>query len=157
MRRCSRSQIDQFDHPGPVQATGPSKATAHLEAVRQLRKKADQKKASLARQNERQKLWEKRHLNRDIRKKQCRKNNAKIDAKKEAKRLKEDAEAKAKAEKEAKEKAEQEAKERAEKEAAEKAQAVSTGVQTDAESAAPAEADKKDTKSVPVSRSQRAV
>ncbi|KAB5515465.1 hypothetical protein GE09DRAFT_1231250 [Coniochaeta sp. 2T2.1] len=115
-----REENEKLVQVGYAYDLAHSKATAHLEAVRALRKKADQKKASVARQNERHKLWEKRHLNRDITKKQGRKNNDKIDAKKEAKRLKEEAAAKIEAENEAKAKAELEAKEKAEKEAAEK-------------------------------------
>ncbi|KAB5569964.1 hypothetical protein GE09DRAFT_1170855 [Coniochaeta sp. 2T2.1] len=115
-----REENEKLVQVGYAYDLAHSKATAHLEAVRALRKKADQKKASVARQNERHKLWEKRHLNRDITKKQGRKNNDKIDAKKEAKRLKEEAAAKIQAENEVKEKAELEAKEKAEKEAADK-------------------------------------
>jgi hypothetical protein len=155
-----REENEKLVQVGYAYDLAHSKATAHLEAVRALRKKADQEKASNARQAERHKLWEKRHLNRGITKKQGRKNNEKIDAKKEAKRLKEEAEAaeqaKIQAEKEAKEKAEQEAKEQVEKEAKQKAdkeeaekkeaeerakkEAKDTGVQTDPE---PAKADEK--------------
>jgi hypothetical protein len=117
-----REENEKLVQVGYAYDLAHSKATAHLEAVAALRKKADQKKASAARQNERHKLWDKRHLNRNITKKQGRKNNEKIDAKKEAKRFKEEAEAKEKAEKEAKEKAEKEAKEKAEQEAKEKAE-----------------------------------
>lgn len=117
-----REENEKLVQVGYAYDLAHSKATAHLEAVRALRKKADQKRASAARQGERHKLWEKRHLNRDITKKQGRKNNEKIDAKREAKRLKEEAEAKVLAEKEAKEKAEKEAKEKADNEAKEKAE-----------------------------------
>ena len=117
-----REENEKLVQVGYAYDLAHSKATAHLEAVRALRKKADQEKASTARQNERRKQWDKRHVTRDIKKKQGRKNNEKIDAKKERKRLKEEEEAKIAAEEEAKEKAEQEAKEKADKEAKEKAE-----------------------------------
>ncbi|KAH8909412.1 cysteine proteinase, partial [Coniochaeta sp. PMI_546] len=114
-----REENEKLVQVGYAYDLAHSKATAHLEAVRALRKKADQKRASNARRNERQKLWEKRHLNRDITKKQGRKNNEKIDAKKEA-------------EKESKEKAETEAKEKTETEEAEKKEAEEKGAEDEA-------------------------
>lgn len=148
-----REENEKLVQVGYAYDLAHSKATAHLEAVRALRKKADQNKASGSRQKERQKLWGKRHCNRCVTKKQGRKNNEKIDAKKEVKRLQEEAEAKIQVEKEAKEKANKGAEEKkveaqvegkaeneeavktdAEKDGAEddaKTQAVDTGLQTD--------------------------
>jgi hypothetical protein len=85
-RECKgRIENEKLAAVGRAYDLAHSKATAHLEAVAALRKKADQKKASGARTKERHRLWEKRHTTREINKKQGRKNNAKVDAKKAAK------------------------------------------------------------------------
>ncbi|RKU47964.1 hypothetical protein DL546_003125 [Coniochaeta pulveracea] len=120
-RECKkRVENEKLAQVGYAYDLAHSKATAHLQALDAARKEADQKKASASRLAERHRLWEKRHSNRDVTKKQGRKNNEKIEAKREAKRLKE--EAKAKAEVEAKAKAEAEAKAKAEAEAKQKAE-----------------------------------
>jgi hypothetical protein len=135
-----REENEKLVQVGYAYDLAHSKATAHLEAVRALRKRAEQKNASNSRQTERQKLWDKRHLNRDLTKRQGRKNNAKIEAKREAKRLKEEAEAKLAAEKEAKEKAEKEAMEKAEQGAKEKAAETKEAEKKDVEDKATAPA-----------------
>ncbi|KAK3985233.1 calpain-D [Cladorrhinum sp. PSN332] len=93
-RECKkRVENEKFAQVGYAYDLAHSKATAHLEAVKNLRKRADQKKASGARVRERRKNWEKRHLNREITKKQGRKNNEKLEARqaaREAKRRKEE-------------------------------------------------------------------
>jgi hypothetical protein len=84
-RECKkRVENEKLAQVGYAYDLAHSKAAAHLEAVRRLRKKADQKKASSARVKERHRLWEKRHLNRQITKKQGRKNNQKLEAKQAA-------------------------------------------------------------------------
>ena len=81
-RECKkRIENEKLAQVGYAHDLAHSKASAHLEAVKKARKKADQKKASDARQNERHRLWEKRHLNRQITKQQGRKNNLKLEAK----------------------------------------------------------------------------
>ncbi|KAK4150867.1 calpain-D [Chaetomidium leptoderma] len=84
-RECKkRIENEKLAQVGYAYDLAHSKGAAHLEAVKQARKRADQKKASDARQKERHRLWEKRHLNRDITKKQGRKNNKKLEAKQAA-------------------------------------------------------------------------
>jgi len=84
-RECKkRVENEKLVQVGYAYDLAHSKAAAHLEAVKALRKKADQKKASDARQQERHRLWEKRHLNRQITKKQGRKNNQKLEARQAA-------------------------------------------------------------------------
>jgi hypothetical protein len=84
-RECKkRVENEKLAQVGYAYDLAHSKAAAHLEAVKKARKKADQKKASEARQKERHRLWEKRHLNRQITKKQGRKNNQKLEAKQAA-------------------------------------------------------------------------
>ncbi|KAK3681783.1 hypothetical protein B0T22DRAFT_485253 [Podospora appendiculata] len=84
-RECKkRVENEKLAQVGYAYDLAHSKAAAHLEAVKNLRKKADQKKASEARVKERRRLWEKRHLNRDITKKQGRKNNEKLEARQAA-------------------------------------------------------------------------
>ncbi|KAL2020012.1 hypothetical protein VTK56DRAFT_8915 [Thermocarpiscus australiensis] len=84
-RECKkRTENEKLAQVGYAYDLAHSKAAAHLEAVKKLRKKADQKKASEARMKERHRLWEKRHLNRQITKKQGRKNNQKLEAKQAA-------------------------------------------------------------------------
>ncbi|KAK0661685.1 putative calpain [Cercophora samala] len=92
-RECKkRVENEKLAQVGYAYDLAHSKAAAHLEAVKQLRKKADQKKASEARVKERRKNWEKRHLNREITKKQGRKNNKKLEAKQAAREAKKRAE-----------------------------------------------------------------
>ncbi|KAL2150501.1 hypothetical protein VTH82DRAFT_7064 [Thermothelomyces myriococcoides] len=84
-RECKkRVENEKLAQVGYAYDLAHSKGAAHLEAVKRARKKADQKKASEARQKERHRLWEKRHLNRQITKKQGRKNNKKLEAKQAA-------------------------------------------------------------------------
>ncbi|KAK4234469.1 calpain-D, partial [Achaetomium macrosporum] len=84
-RECKgRTENEKLAQVGYAYDLAHSKAAAHLEAVKKARKKADQKKASDARKKERHRLWEKRHLNRQITKKQGRKNNQKLEAKQAA-------------------------------------------------------------------------
>jgi len=84
-RECKRRvENEKLAQVGYAYDLAHSKAAAHLELVKQLRKRADQKKASEARKKERHRMWEKRHLNREITKKQGRKNNAKLEAKQAA-------------------------------------------------------------------------
>ncbi|KAK4118594.1 cysteine proteinase [Parathielavia appendiculata] len=84
-RECKkRVENEKLAQVGYAYDLAHSKAAAHLQAVRKARKRADQKKASEARQKERHRLWEKRHLNRQITKKQGRKNNQKLEAKQAA-------------------------------------------------------------------------
>ncbi|GKT52712.1 calpain family cysteine protease [Colletotrichum tofieldiae] len=102
-RECrKRVENDKLVQIGSAYDLAHSKGTAHLEEVARLRKVKDQQRASESRQKERRKLWERRHLNREITKKQTKKNNEKRDRRK------------AKAEEEAKKKAEEEAKKAAE-------------------------------------------
>jgi hypothetical protein len=94
-RECKkRTENEKLAQVGYAYDLAHSKAAAHLDAVKKARKRADQKKASGARQTERHRLWEKRHLNRQITKKQGRKNNQKLEAKQaardEKKRLEEE-------------------------------------------------------------------
>ncbi len=92
-----------------------SKGVAHLEQVAKFRKKSDQKKASTSRMAERRKLWEKRHVKREIDRKQQTKNQEKRDRRQEAeaaeKKKKEEADAAAKKEKEDAEESERKKKE----------------------------------------------
>ncbi|KAK4143212.1 calpain-D [Dichotomopilus funicola] len=84
-RECKkRIENEKLAQVGYAYDLAHSKASAHLEAVKRARKRADQKKASDARQSERHRLWDKRHLNRQITKKQGRKNNQKLEAKQAA-------------------------------------------------------------------------
>jgi hypothetical protein len=84
-RECKkRAENEKLAQVGYAYDLAHSKAAAHLEAVKKLRKKSDQKKASDARVKERHRLWEKRHMNRDVTKKQGRKNNEKLLAKQAA-------------------------------------------------------------------------
>lgn len=84
-RECKkRIENEKLAQVGYAHDLAHSKAAAHLEAVKKARKKADQKKASDARMKERHRLWEKRHMNRQITKQQGRKNNQKLEAKQAA-------------------------------------------------------------------------
>ncbi|KAK0738921.1 hypothetical protein B0T18DRAFT_395135 [Schizothecium vesticola] len=90
-RECKkRAENEKLAQVGYAYDLAHSKAAAHLDALKRLRKRSDQKKASEARARERHRLWERRHLNRDVTKKQGRKNNEKLlarQAKREEKRL----------------------------------------------------------------------
>ena len=76
-----RTENEKLAQVGSAYDLAHSKAAAHLEAVRKVRKTCDQKKSSEARQAERHRLWEKRRLNREVTKQQARKNNVKVEAK----------------------------------------------------------------------------
>ncbi|KAI1104668.1 cysteine proteinase [Jackrogersella minutella] len=125
-RECrKRVENEKLAQVGYAYDLAHSKGVAHLEQVAKLRKKSDQKKASASRMQERRKSWEKRHLNRDINKKQAKKNQEKRDKRREAEDEKKKVKAEAEKAKEeaAKAKAEAEAlgmKKREEAEAAEK-------------------------------------
>ena len=121
-RECKlRAENEKLAQVGHAYDLAHSKGAAHLEALAKLRKKADSSKASEARKKERRKMWEKRHLQRDIQNKQAKKNTAKRDRRKareaEEKKLKEKEAEKerVKAEKEAEEKRALEAEEAEEK------------------------------------------
>ncbi|KAL1849194.1 hypothetical protein VTK73DRAFT_9927 [Phialemonium thermophilum] len=94
-RECKkRVENEKLAQVGYAYDLAHSKATAHLEAVAAQRKKAAQQKASNTRKKERHRLWEKRHLTREVNKRQARKNNKKLEAKNaalEEKRKKEEA------------------------------------------------------------------
>ncbi|KAI8964081.1 cysteine proteinase [Daldinia sp. FL1419] len=106
-RECrKRVENEKLAQVGYAYDLAHSKGVAHLEQVAKLRKKSDQKKASASRQTERRKMWEKRHLNREIGKKQKKKNQEKRDKRRAAEDEKRKAEAEAEA---AKAKAEVEA------------------------------------------------
>ncbi|KAI1457192.1 cysteine proteinase [Annulohypoxylon moriforme] len=130
-RECrKRVENEKLAQVGYAYDLAHSKGVAHLEHVAKLRKKSDQKKASSSRMQERRKMWEKRHLNRDITKKQTKKNQEKRDKRREAeeekrkiaeeKKKAEEAAAKAKAEAEALEKKKKEDEEIAKAEAEKK-------------------------------------
>ncbi|KAI8627354.1 cysteine proteinase [Xylariaceae sp. FL1651] len=128
-RECrKREENEKFAQVGYAYDLAHSKGVAHLEHVASLRKKSDQKKASSSRMQERRKLWEKRHLNRDITKKQAKKNQEKRDRRREA----EDAKRKAKEEAEAAEKKKKEDEEEAEHKKKEEEKPKDVAVQTDA-------------------------
>ncbi|KAI1346593.1 hypothetical protein F5Y01DRAFT_308175 [Xylaria sp. FL0043] len=127
-RECrKREENDKFAQVGYAYDLAHSKGVAHLEHVTSLRKKSDQKKASTSRMNERRKMWEKRRLNREITKKQTKKNQEKRDRR----RAGEDAKRKAKEDaEEVEKKKKQEAEEAERKKQEEKPKDVA--VQTDA-------------------------
>jgi flagellar biosynthesis GTPase FlhF len=72
-----REENEKLAQVGYAYDLAHSKAWNHLDKVSKLRKKRDQKKASGCRQQERRRQWEKRHLNRDVGKKQSDKNKDK--------------------------------------------------------------------------------
>ncbi|KAM0324413.1 hypothetical protein ACHAQA_008195 [Verticillium albo-atrum] len=77
-RECkNRSGNAKLAQVGYAYDLAHSKATAHLEEVARLRKEKEQKKASTLRQVERRRLWERRHLERQVTKKQKAKNREK--------------------------------------------------------------------------------
>lgn len=129
-RECrKRVENDKFAQVGAAYDLAHSKGTAHLEEVARLRKLKEQQRASDSRKTERRKLWERRHLNREITKKQNRKNTEKRDrrvakaqaAAAAAAEAQQKAEANARAEAQAAENAAKRAAEEAAKEAAEEA------------------------------------
>ncbi|KAI0964919.1 hypothetical protein F4678DRAFT_364547 [Xylaria arbuscula] len=127
-RECrKREENDKFAQVGYAYDLAHSKGVTHLEHVASLRKKSDQKKASTSRQEERRKMWEKRHLNREITKKQSKKNQEKRDKR----RAIEDVKRKAKEEAELAEKMEQQEVEEAERKKQEEEKPKDVAVQTD--------------------------
>ncbi|KAH6898145.1 hypothetical protein B0T10DRAFT_471882 [Thelonectria olida] len=118
-RECSqRVENEKLAQVGYAYDLAHSKAWDHIDKVAKLRQKKEQQKASGCRQGERRRLWEKRHVNREVNRKQKDKNDAKKRRRREAWEAEQDA--KEKAELEAKELAEKEARELAAKEAEEK-------------------------------------
>jgi hypothetical protein len=111
-RECrKRIENEKLAQVGYAYDLAHSKATAHLEQVAKLRKKKDQTRASELRKQDRRKQWEKRHLNRDISKRQAKKNSEKREMQNAAAAEK----AKQKAEKAKKKEEEEKAKEEAER------------------------------------------
>ncbi|GAW22993.1 hypothetical protein ANO14919_125400 [Xylariales sp. No.14919] len=127
-RECrKREENDKFAQVGYAYDLAHSKGVAHLEHVSSLCKKSDQKKASASRMEERRKMWEKRHLNREVTKKQSKKNQEKRDKRRAA----EDAKRKANEEAEVAEKKKQQEKEEAERKKKEEEKPKDAAVQTD--------------------------
>ncbi|KAI1422817.1 hypothetical protein F5Y12DRAFT_760731 [Xylaria sp. FL1777] len=127
-RECrKREENDKFAQVGYAYDLAHSKGVAHLEHVASLCKKSDQKKASASRMEERRKMWEKRHLNREITKKQSKKNQEKRDRRREA----ENAKKRAKEEVELAEKKKKQEKEEAERKKEEEQKPKDVAVQTD--------------------------
>ncbi|CAK7199147.1 hypothetical protein SEUCBS139899_001819 [Sporothrix eucalyptigena] len=91
-----RVENEKLAQVGQAYDLAHSKAAAHLEELAKLRKKSDQVKASDERKRERRKDWAKRHLLKDIQKRQQKKNDEKTKARaaaaKEEERKKKDAE-----------------------------------------------------------------
>ncbi|KAI1333500.1 hypothetical protein F5Y15DRAFT_421771 [Xylariaceae sp. FL0016] len=88
-RECrKREENEKLAQVGYAYDLAHSKGVIHLEQVEKLRRQSDQKKASTSRMKERRKMWEKRHLNREISKKQTKKNNEKRDKRMEAEKEK---------------------------------------------------------------------
>ncbi|KAI1739781.1 hypothetical protein F4680DRAFT_135472 [Xylaria scruposa] len=128
-RECrKREENDKFAQVGYAYDLAHSKGVAHLEHVASLCKKSDQKKASTSRMDERRKMWERRHLNREITKKQSKKNQEKRERRREA----EDAKRKAKEAAEAAEKKKKEEEAEAERKKIEEEKPKDVAVQTDA-------------------------
>ncbi|KAI0527723.1 hypothetical protein F5B22DRAFT_640704 [Xylaria bambusicola] len=127
-RECrKREENDKFAQVGYAYDLAHSKGVAHLEHVARLRKKSDQKKASTSRMEERRKMWEKRHLNREITKKQSKKNQEKRDRRREV----EDTKRKAKEEAEEAEKKKKQEAEEVERKKEEEEKPKDAAVQTD--------------------------
>ncbi|KAI0452193.1 hypothetical protein F5B21DRAFT_516218 [Xylaria acuta] len=127
-RECrKREENDKFAQVGYAYDLAHSKGVFHLEHVASLCKRSDQKKASTSRMEERRKMWERRHLNREITKKQSKKNQEKRERRREA----EDAKRKAKEEAEAAEKKKQEEEAEAECKKKEEEKPKDAAVQTD--------------------------
>jgi hypothetical protein len=74
-RECkSREENEKLAQVGAAFDLAHSKAQAHLQEVARLRKQKDQQKASESRRDERRRIWEKRHINRAVKKQQEQKN-----------------------------------------------------------------------------------
>ncbi|KAF4511548.1 hypothetical protein G6O67_003331 [Ophiocordyceps sinensis] len=77
-RECKeRENNEKLKEVGFAYDLAHSKAWAHVDKVTSLRHKRDQCKASICRQKERRRLWEKRHLTRSVTKAQASKNDEK--------------------------------------------------------------------------------
>ncbi|KAI1815977.1 hypothetical protein GGS20DRAFT_277267 [Poronia punctata] len=127
-RECQkREENEKLAQVGYAYDLAHSKGVAHLEHVAKLRKSSDHKKASTSRQKERRKMWEMRHLNREITKKQTTKNQAKRDKRRAA----QDEKRKAKEEAEAAEKKKAEEKVEAERKKKEEEKPKDVAVQTE--------------------------
>jgi len=84
-RECrKRVENEKLAQVGHAHDLAHSKASAHLEELAKIRKKTDQKNASDARKSERRRTWEKRHLTKDIQKRQAEKNAEKKRKREEA-------------------------------------------------------------------------
>lgn len=149
-RECQgREENEKLAQVGYAYDLAHSKAWDHMDKVAKLRKKQDQQKASGCRQTERRHLWEKRHLNRDVTKKQSEKNKAKKQQRREAweaeQARKEEEEEEAEKAKKLAEEAEQKKKEKLKK----KGRKTATGTDvSDAENEADDESDKDDAKDI---------
>ncbi|KAI1154550.1 hypothetical protein F4825DRAFT_448455 [Nemania diffusa] len=107
-RECKkREENEKFAQVGYAYDLAHSKGVTHLEQVASLCKKSDQNKASASRREERRKMWERRHLNREITKKQSKKNSEKRERRREAEEAKKKAKAEAEAAKKKKEEEEE--------------------------------------------------
>lgn len=73
----SREENDKLAHVGQAYDIAHSKAAAHIKELGRLRKKLDQAKASDERKTGRRKTWAKRHLLKDIQRRQQAKNDEK--------------------------------------------------------------------------------
>ncbi|RSL41421.1 hypothetical protein CEP53_012765 [Fusarium sp. AF-6] len=106
-RECvDRVENEKLAQVGYAYDLAHSKAWDHMDKVTKLRQKKDQEKASGCRQKERRRMWEKRHMNRDVTKRQSTKNTEKRARRRaaweaEQCRLDEEFNAKVKAEREA--------------------------------------------------------
>ncbi|KJZ76472.1 hypothetical protein HIM_04201 [Hirsutella minnesotensis 3608] len=77
-RECKdRIENEKLATVGLAYDLAHSKAWEHMDKVASMRNKRNQQKASACRQKERRRLWEKRHLNREVTKKQGQKNEEK--------------------------------------------------------------------------------
>ncbi|KAI0016291.1 hypothetical protein F4780DRAFT_760017 [Xylariomycetidae sp. FL0641] len=134
-RECAkREENEKLAQVGYAYDLAHSKGVAHLEQVAELRKKSDHNKASTSRMGERRKMWEKRHLNREIAKKQSKKNQVKSNKRREASAAKAKAKAEAeekKAEAEAAEQKKMQEAEEAERKKKEEEQPKDAAVQTE--------------------------
>lgn len=84
-RECAeRVENEKLAQVGHAYDLAHSKAWDHMDKVMKMRKKQDQKKASSCRQKERRRHWEKRHLNREVGRKQGEKNGDKKKRRREA-------------------------------------------------------------------------
>ncbi|KAF6836715.1 Calpain-9 [Colletotrichum plurivorum] len=132
-RECrQRVENDKLAQVGAAYDLAHSKGTAHLEEVARMRKVKEQERASESRKKERRKLWERRHMNREITKKQNKKNTEKRDrrvAKAQAQAAQKAAEEEAQAALEAKKAAEEAAKKHAEEAATKAAEEAKRGLE----------------------------